>query len=384
MSPPAAFGALVIGGGIHGLSTAWHLARLGAERVALVEQFRFGHAKGSSHGHSRITRSSYGDALYVELMQHAHGEEWPRLEQACGTPLVHPNDGAYFGPADGPFEDYARAVASVGADVERIGIPEARRRFPLFAFPDAVGVLHDHTGGLIAACDTIEALTRRCWIDGVHGLEETRVIGIDPSRDPVVVTTDRGTLLAERVVITAGAWVQRLVPELAGRVIIKRQHVGYFELDAPTQAQRLGHFPVWAYLGHGENGLRYGLPEFGSRGVKAALHTLAVAPDDPDQVVAPDEAVLERTRHFFAEQLSVPIRSRVHAETCWFTSTASEDFVLDACPGAERVWVGSACSGHGFKFGPLVGRILAELALNGRSTVEPFERHRGRFALARD
>lgn len=383
MSPHEAFGTLVIGGGIHGLSTAWHLARLGGERIALVEQFRFGHALGSSHGHSRITRSSYSDALYVELMQQAHGEEWPRLEQACGMPLVHRNDGAFFGPADGPFEDYAHAVATVGADVERIDAAEARRRFPLFAFPDAVGVLHDRTGGVIAAADTIASLTRRCWIDGVHALEETRVLGIDPSRDPVVVTTDRGTLMAERVVITAGAWAQRLVPALTARVIVKRQHVGYFELDAPVESQRLGRFPVWAYLGRGANGLRYGLPEFGNRGVKAALHTLAGDPDDPDVRMEPDQAVLERTRHFFAEQLSVPIRSRIHAETCWFTSTASEDFVLDALPGAEHVWVGSACSGHGFKFGPLVGRILAELALTGQSTVEPFARQRDRFALAR-
>jgi len=384
MSPPAAFGTLVIGGGIHGLSTAWHLARLGGERVALVDQFRFGHAFGSSHGHSRITRSSYHDPLFVALMQHAHLEEWPRLERACDARLVHRCDGAFFGPEDGPFENYASAVATVGADVERIDAAEARRRFPLFAFPDAVGVLHDRTGGLIAAADTIAALTRRCWIEGVHGLEETRVRGIDPSRDPIVVTTDRGTLLAERVVITAGAWAQRLVPALAARVIAKRQHVGYFELDAPHEAQQLGQFPVWAYLGRGANGLRYGLPEYGSRGVKAALHTLAGDPDDPDLRTEPDEEVLARTRHFFAEQLRVPIRARVHAETCWFTSTSSEDFIIDSVAGTgNRVWVGSACSGHGFKFGPLVGRILAELALTGRSTVGPFDLDRARFALAR-
>ncbi len=383
MSPPTAFRTLVIGGGIAGLSTAWQLARLGGERIALVEQFRFGHAHGSSHGHSRITRSSYSEALYVALMQHAHLEEWPRLEAACDTRLLHRNDGAFFGPADGPFEDYARAVAAVGADVERIDVAEARRRFPLFAFPDAVGVLHDRSGGLIAAADTIAALTRRCWIDGVHGLEETKVLDIDPSRDPVVVTTNRGTLLAECVVITAGAWAARLVPALAARLTAKRQHVGYFELDAPREAQQLGRFPVWAYLGKTLDGLSYGLPEFGNRGVKAALHSLAGDADDPDRSMEPDEAVLDRTQHFLAEQLAVPIRARVHAETCWFTSTESEDFILDALPGSDRVWIGSACSGHGFKFGPLVGRILAELSLHGRSTVAPFEQARARFALAR-
>lgn len=382
MTPANTFGTVVIGGGIHGLSTAWQLARLGGERIALVEQFQFGHGLGSSHGHSRITRSSYRDPLYVELMQHAHGVEWPRLEAASERRLVHPNDGAFFGPADGPFEDYARAVSEIGADVERIDIPEARRRFPLFAFPDAVGVLHDRSGGVIAAAETIAALVRRCWIDGVHGLEQTRVLGIDPSCDPIEVRTDRGTLRAERVVVTAGAWAERLVPSLAARTTVKRQHVGYFELDAPAEQHRIGRFPVWAYLGPGANGLRYGLPEFGSAGVKAALHTLAGPADDPDQVLGPDEEILGRTQRFLAEQLSVPIRRRLHAETCWFTSTASEDFILDRVPGCDRVWIGAACSGHGFKFGPLIGRILAELALSGRSSVEPFERERRRFALA--
>ena len=381
MTDPDVFGALVVGAGVNGLATAWHLVRLGCPRVALVERFRIGHDRGSSHGHSRITRSSYRHQTYVRLMQVAHGEEWPRLERDSGTALVHRQDGVFFGPTGGPFEDYAASVAAVGVDVERIDVAQARQRFPLFRFPDAAGVLHDRTGGVIAAAAAIDALAKRCWIEGVHVLEDTEVVGIDPVGDAIAVATDRGKLLAERVVVTAGAWTARLLPSLAARLVVKRQSVGFFAVDAPAEAIGVGRFPVWAYLGGGPNGLRYGLPEFGRPGLKAALHEESGVPDDPDARPGPDARLLDGIRAFLDEQLAVRVGETLHAETCLFTSTASEDFVIDTLPGHPRVVVGSACSGHGFKFGPLTGRILAELALHGRSSVDAFEANRAQFAI---
>lgn len=382
MSSPT-FDALVIGGGINGLATAYHLQRLGLERVALVEQFRFGHDRGSSHGASRITRSSYVDALYVRLMQVAHHEEWPRLERDTGRTLVHRCDGVFFGPAGGPLETYAAAVASEGVDVERIDPSEARRRFPQFRFPDAAGALHDRTGGLIAAADTLEALARKCSIDGLHALEQTRVTGIDRAQDPIAIATDRGTLRAARVVVTAGAWSARLIPELAVRLKVARQNVGYFRLAGGAGAAALGAFPVWVYLGAGENGLRYGLPEFGREGMKAAHHVVRGASDDPDDAAPANAASIEGVREFLDSQLARPVEAVLHAETCLFTNTATEDFVIDTLPVDPRILIGSACSGHGFKFGPLTGRLLAELAVLGHTTVPAFEAQRARFAIAR-
>ncbi|HEV2104906.1 MAG TPA: N-methyl-L-tryptophan oxidase [Candidatus Eisenbacteria bacterium] len=379
---PAAFGALVVGGGVVGLATAWQLARLGCERVGLVERFRPGHDRGSSHGHSRITRSSYADPLYVRLAGIAHREEWPRLERDAGVRLIHRCDGLFFGPPEGPFAANAAAVAAVGVDVERLSPAEARRRFPHFRFAGAEGVLHDRTGGVIAAAETVAALARRCSVEGVHVLDDTQVLAIEPAAGPVALATTRGRLLAERVVVAAGAWAAALVPALAPRLTVKRQSVGYFALEAPPEAMRPGAFPVWAWLGPGPNGLRYGLPEFGRPGIKAAVHTLAGPPDDPDARPGPDERALAAIAGFLEAQLTVRVRERLRAETCLYTSTPSEDFVLDTLPGNPRVVVGSACSGHGFKFGPLTGRLLAELALSGRTSVPEFEAHRARFALA--
>lgn len=383
MSPrPSAFGAIVVGGGVNGLAAAWQLARLGCPHVALVERFKLGHARGSSHGFSRITRTSYGDPLYVRLAQFAHAEEWPRLERAHGARLRTPTDGAFFGPAGGPFDSYAAAVADVGADVERLTPDEARRRFPLFRFPDAAGVLHDRTAAVVHAAETMQALTRQASVEGVHLLEETRVLGFEPAGDGVAVETDRGRLLGERLVLAAGAWAGSLLPALAPRLTVKRQSVGFYRVDAPSADLAPGRFPVWIHLGTRADDMHYGLPEFGREGLKAARHEVAGAADEPDDDPPPREETLAEVRAFVERQWNVRVHERVHAETCLYTNTANEDFVIDVVSDSPRIVAASICSGHGFKFGPLSGRLLAELALEGRTTVPAFESARARFAVA--
>jgi monomeric sarcosine oxidase len=376
---PAAFGALVVGGGVHGLATAWQLALRGVERVALVERFRLHHDRGSSHGFGRITRTTYSDERYVSLTRVAHAEDWPRLERASERMLIHRCDGVFFGPPEGDLERWAAAVAAAGAPgVERLDAREARRRFPAFAFPDAPFALHDTTGGVVAAADTLLALDRRCRVEGVHVLEETRVLAIDPSADPVVVDTDRGRLLAERVVVTAGAWVARLIPAMRGAVQVSRQHIGYFDVGA---AGEFGRFPNWVYVGDEARGLYYGLPAFGRPGIKAALHGVGSGDDDPEQHPGPDATAIARVREFLSSQLAIPVGGLLHAETCLYTNTPDERFVIGPLPGHPNVVVGSICSGHGFKFGPLMGRLLAGLALEHRTDAPEFERHRDAFAV---
>lgn len=377
-----AFHTLVIGGGVAGLATAWQLARTGGERIGLVERFRIGHDHGSSHGAGRITRTSYADSVYMRLAQQAHAEEWPRLERDAGVTLIHPCAGAFFGPAGSAFDDYVAAAAQVSADVELLERAEARRRFPLFRFPDAAGVLHDHTAGVVAAADTVRALARRCSVEGVFTLEETRVIAIDPAQDPIVVETDRGRLLAERLVITAGAWLPQLFPEFAPRLTVRRQTVGYFQVDAPAEALRPGAFPVWIHTGSPDNSYGfYGLPEFGGAGIKAGHHQTGGASQDPDGDESADTATLAQIETFLETQLTVKVLERVRHETCLYTNTDDEDFVLGRLPGDARIVIGSPCSGHGFKFAPLTGRILAELSRDGRTSVPAFEAARARFQV---
>ena len=200
------FDALVIGGGVNGLSALYHLARLGVPRLGLVERFSIGHERGSSHGAARITRSAYTAPEYVRLMQWVHGEEWPRLEKDAGTRLVHPNPGLFAGaPCEG-FNSYIRAVEQERVDVDVVTPDEARRRFPQFKLEGVERVLLDRTAGIVAASETVESLARLARENGVRIFENTVVHGFDPAADPVTVETSAGVLEAECLIVAAGAW----------------------------------------------------------------------------------------------------------------------------------------------------------------------------------
>ncbi|MFZ5480532.1 MAG: FAD-dependent oxidoreductase [Myxococcota bacterium] len=342
---------LVVGGGVHGLSTAWWLAREGHD-VTLLERHAPGHDRGSSHGQSRITRTAYGDPLFVKLMQRCHAEAWPALEADVGRRLLHPRDLVFFGPA-GAMRAHVEAA---GEGVEVIDPGEARRRFPDFRFAGEPTVLHDHTAAIVAAADTIASLAR--WL-GDRVRAGVEVLAVDARG----ADTSRGRFEADRVVVCAGAWAPRLVPRL-GRLAPIAQTVGYFDVDAPD-------LPLWAY--NGEQ-FFYGLPAFGRPGIKAALHVTAGRVDDPDVADGPGVAAV---RAFLGEQLARPLGATIATERCLYTCTDDEDFVLDEVDG---VVVGAGFTGHGFKFGPLVGRILGELATRGRTTIPEFEEARWRFS----
>ena len=378
-----AFDVLVIGGGLNGLASLYHLLRLGARNLGLVERFRLGHGRGSSHGHARITRSTYVSPLYVRLMRVLHAEEWPRLERDAGERLVHPCPGCFFGPPGETIRTYAAAVREAEAHVDWLSPAEGRKRFPQFRFEDAEGVLLDHTAGVIAAARTLSALEGICRRGGVQVVEETPVLGIDPSRHPIEVATPRGVLQAERLVVTPGAWAGSLLPFLRPRLKIARQTVAYLLPEGRAEDYLIERFPVWVYLADGENNTFYGMPEFGREGVKVARHLCHGFDDDPEAEPAEAEpARIEELRAFWGRQFTAPLRGLAGTESCLYTNTETEDFLIGLHPDDPRIAIGAGFSGHGFKFGPLTGRVLAEFVLNGKTTIPEFEQARAAFSLS--
>lgn len=372
----------VIGGGVIGLATAYHLGQSTTRKIAVFEQFRLRHERGSSHGATRITRSVYPAPTYVQLMQIAHAVEWPRLEAEAGKELKVDIPGCFFGPEGGLIDDYSTAVAMAGVDVQRLPASSGRSIFPTFSWRDSDVLLLDKTAGLIRAADTMNALIAIAEKRGVTLHEGTRVERLEPGDRVIELETSLGSFTADKVVVTTGSWIGQLVPALARPVRPVRQTVCHF--DAPPDGSFApSAFPVWMYLGVDEDDMFYGLPDYGDEGIKVARY-LVRGRDKLDRDKGPAPAEVERVRAFVHSRINGLPHAPPNSKTCLFSMTDREDFVLDRLKSDPRIVVGGGGSGHAFKFAPLIGRILAELALEGRTTVDAFEANRHRFSLKKE
>lgn len=159
-----------------------------------------------------------------------------------------------------------------------------------------------------------------------------------------------------------------------------RQTVGYYELDERV-ACIPGYLPVWAYLAMNDDDVFYGLPEFGRSGLKAARHLTEGEGNNPDLLVEANAADLEPVTGLLKQRLNFPIQSLHSCETCLYTLTPDQNFIIDNHPHNPNIAIGAGFSGHGFKFGPLTGRLLAELVLKQTTSVDIFNRIRGKFAF---
>lgn len=371
---PEKFDVLIIGAGVHGLATAFHLADHRGVKVGILERQKIGYPLGSSHGASRMTRSIYTNPKYVSLIERCRSYEWPLLEKAIGIPLIYPNPVCWMGP-----NSIFKSLLQTNVALEPLELSTARKRFPQFQFEEDHSVILDQTGGVIAAKKLLLGLAKSILAKGVRLHEERAALEIDPSKDPIEIITNRGLIVAHRLIVTAGPWVLKLIPSLRHRLTPIRQTVGYFKMRGNQTSYQLGNFPCWAHIS--ENEVFYGLPEFDCEGIKVAKHVTKGMDNDPDEIEY-DLEQIEILTQFVRRTFTEEIERFVGSETCFYTNTATEDFILDFLDGDKRIVIGSACSGHGFKFAPLIGRILAELAMHGKTNIPEFEASQDLFTYA--
>jgi sarcosine oxidase len=361
---------VIVGAGAMGSAAAYHLARRG-QPVLLIEQFALGHDRGSSHGAARITRHSYADAAYAGLMPAAF-RAWRQLEADAAEPLYIRTGGVSFSP---PGIDYAARVAR---NLAELGVAHWRssgrawnERHPAFALPEAYDVVFEPDAGMLKAA---RAVALQVELARVHGGEKVRVLDRTPVRRieldhqrPVVIT-DSAAITCERLIVSAGAWVKRLLPQLAVPLRVTRQHVLYTD-PVDLAPFRIGRFPVFIFKGKGHEDAYYGMPAFGELGVKVARHGgPEVDPDVLDTTVSAE--YIEIVRGFLRTHLPALATANIgHTEVCLYTVAPDEQFQVDFMPGRPDVIVASPCSGHGFKFSCLIGSALADLALAGESAL---------------
>lgn len=339
---------IVIGAGVVGSSTARALAGAGRD-VLVLERFTIPHKHGSSHGASRIFRFSYEDTKFVRMAQEAL-PMWRELEQETGDRLLTVTGGMDLGKG---LDEHAAALESCGAPIEWLDPEEVRRRFPAVSLPPDSRVLFQPDAGFLAADRCVMAFAASARSRGAEIREQTRALALRIAGDGVEVETQRGTLRAPVAVVTAGGWARGL---LAGvgidlPVRVTRETVAYFDLPDDV--------PIPSLVDWGSPAV-YSLKSPG-QGLKVGEH-IAGPVVDPDDEGGPDGDSVERLKGWVKVRYPDAEQEPRLAETCLYTVTEDEDFIIDR---RGPIVIGSPCSGHGFKFAPVSGKRLAELALAG-------------------
>ncbi|HMN85179.1 MAG TPA: N-methyl-L-tryptophan oxidase [Bauldia sp.] len=372
------YDVIVVGVGGMGSAACHHLARRGA-RVLGLERFDIPHAHGSSHGITRIIRLAYyEDPAYVPLLRRAF-ELWRALGEEVDERILVTTgslDAGYEG--SGVFEGSLASCLEHGLRHEVLTGTEVKRRFPGYRLPDAHRALLQPDGGFVLSERAIVAHVTLAQRHGADIRAREAVTGWSPlPGGGVRVTTTRGVYEAGRLVLSPGAWIGDFVPALTGIAVPERQVLGWFPPDDPGLFAP-DRFPVLNLMV--EEGRYYLLPVWGVPGLKIGLyhhrgetgHADAIRRD----VDGEDEAILRRCIGRYFPRADGPTMA-LHA--CMFTNTPDEHFIIDALPGQEDVIVASPCSGHGYKFASVVGEILADLALSGRTGFDLSMFRLGRF-----
>jgi sarcosine oxidase len=359
------YDVIVVGVGGMGSAAAFHAARRGAKVLGL-EQFEIPHDKGSSHGLTRIIRLAYWEDLaYVPLLRRAF-ELWRELETLAGESLLTITGSIDAGAPNGrPIRGVLEACERFDLRHEVFDGDALHARFPGYQLPaDLIGVFQPDGGFLWSErCIVAHASTAARHGATLHTNE--RVASWERRSGEIVVRTDRSSYATRRLVVTAGPWVGDVVRQLGPLVTVERQVVLWVRPRVPEHFQP-DRFPVF-YL-HGDEGSFYGLPLLGEHGMKIGKYHHLGQVVDPDRVDRvghdEDEAPLRRALARYFPDADGPT---ISLQTCLFTNTADEHFIIDAMAGEPGVFVAGGFSGHGYKFCSVVGEILADLALDGRT-----------------
>ncbi|KAM6242194.1 peroxisomal sarcosine oxidase [Porphyrio hochstetteri] len=352
------YDAIVIGAGIQGSFTAYHLAQR-RRNVLLLEQFLLPHSRGSSHGQSRITRSAYAQDHYARMMPDSF-RLWQQLEAEAGTSLYRCTGLVTLGPVGDPELEGCRRSLGAGAVLDATALGQ---RFPGLRLHAGEVALWDSTAGVLFAARALRAVQDVFRRLGGTLRDGEKVLCIEPGA-VLTVTTTAGVYRARRLIITAGSWTSALLAPLGLHLPLQplRIDVCYWrEKESGSPG------PCFMALGLSQapHGI-YGLPSLEYPGlVKVCYHH--GSPTDPEERdrVPPGAPRPDVTRlsSFISSYLPGLEPQPAVVETCLYTNTPDEDFILDRHPKFSNIVIGAGFSGHGFKLAPVVGKLLCELSL---------------------
>lgn len=359
---PNRFNTIVVGLGTMGSAAAYYLARRG-KRVLGLERFDIPHDQGSYQGYTRIIRMPYYEhPSYVMLIKRAY-ELWYEIEREAQTQLFYRTGSLDIGPADSwVFKGALRSATEYELEHEVLTGLELAQRFPGYQLPHEIMALYQPDGGFLTPEECVisycfEALKHGAELHGREGVLHWEVL---PGDEGVRVYTERAIYEADSLVIAAGAWNDEMLDFLRELAVPELQVLAWFQ---PERPELFTHetFPVFNFLA--DEGRYYGFPIHAVPGFKIGKYHHLEERGHPNEVrrdvLQEDEELL---RDCVARYFPMAAGPLLTLKSCMFTNAPDGHFLIDLHPDHPQVSYASACSGHGFKFGSVIGEILADLA----------------------
>ena len=367
------FDVIIIGVGSMGSSACYYLAQRGYKVLGL-EQFDITHEHGSHAGQSRIIRKAYFEnSDYVPLLNKAY-ENWKALEEETGSKLYYQTGLAYFGNPDHFLMQGVRQSASLySIPLENLNAVSATQRFPQFKVPGDFETLFEPDAGFVTPEKAIQLYAKQAIKRGAEIHTNERVLEWKKKGNSVIVTTDKNNYRCNKIIITAGAWAGKMIPTLGNKIKVTRQFVAWIKPKKWNDFM-LNNFPCWLLADDTRPGCYYGFPILSSEtfggptGLKLAHHHPAseTDPDNVNRETMPGDE--EDLKYILDKYLPGSFESLLSSRVCLYANSPDEDFIVDNLPGYEdHVSVACGFSGHGFKFVSVVGEILADLVINGKT-----------------
>ena len=361
-----------------GSSACYFLSQRGY-KVLGIEQFSIPHDQGAHAGQSRIIRKAYFEHPdYVPLLNRAY-ENWKNFEDETGTQIYFRTGLVYFGgPGNIMMKGVRESASLYNVPLEKPGADSVPNRFPQFTIPQHFEILFEPEAGFVTPEKAIQLYAEQAIKYGATIHTKEKVLEWKKDGSGISITTDKNTYRCNKLIITAGAWAGKMIPGLADKIKVTRQFIAWVK-PKNWDAYSLNNFPCWMIADDIKPGVYYGFPAlpvavFGCpEGLKLAHHYPGTV-TDPDnvnrQTNAGDE---ENLKYVLDKYLPGTFDSVLSAKTCLYANSPDEHFIIDTLPGYEdHVTIACGFSGHGFKFVSVVGEILADLAIEGK-TKHPIE-----------
>jgi sarcosine oxidase len=383
---------IVIGLGAMGAATAFQLCKRGADVIG-IDRYCPPHAFGASWGDTRITRQAIGEGMaYVPLVLRSH-EIWRELEAVTGVGILEPT-GMLIMQSESRTVSTHGAADFVGSTVtaarahsiehQELNTDQLRSIFPQFNIREDHRGYYEPGGGFVRPEAAVRAQLQLAKHYGAQLKTNEQVLDIRGSGSSIEVATDKSAYRSNRVVLTAGPWIPRLLPILRSILRRYRQILYWFEVGDSYEALLPDRFPTFISMSGVAGGPVYGFPAIDGRagGLKIATEQYDVEAESPD-LMERNVGVDETSRMFHNQVRNLlpgvgPNAIRTHA--CLYTVTPDFDFIIDQAPEMSNVTIVSACSGHGFKHSAAVGESIAQLVATGGSDLDLSSFRLDRFA----